>query len=205
MDFNYPIKQEPLSPRSPSTPREVPVKFDKDHFLLCAQDGDENIYSKSTTKGARKLMDDQLRALNMKTANLDNSERCRRLLIHYRNPNIANPQHYKTIPFQFITRSDFWITHSSLIAFLNKPNPRMIVIFIITYILHYYSYKLYVMDIEFGGYKYPSCALNPYGVFCKPLKTIQDYTFGGMDDLGKMFFTVGLNFLYSNIIPRPKG
>ena len=175
--------------------------FDLDHFLFSSQKPEgENPYTKSQTKGAKALMEEHLKALKMKTSGLDNAERCKRLLVHYKNPDKADPTHYKRIPQQFMHRLDFWFELSPFVRFLNQPQPRMCIIFIFTYILHYMSSELYVTSI-FG---LPRCSVYKAQPHCTFLHTIQNYTFSSLDDFGKIGITLFLNMMYDKIIPAPR-
>lgn len=185
---------------------KVPDSFNLNHFLLSNQGPeDENPYSMNgVSNGSKSVLDAQLRKLRMRTSSLSNSERCKRLLIHYTTPDLAEPRWYSAIPLRFIMRPDFWIYHSSLIRFLNMPTPKIIIVFLMTWLLHYASFQLYASPIKFRDYKLPSCSAFPNQPWCSTLKNIQDYTFGSLGDFGKMGTTIFLHFLYGNIIPHPR-
>jgi len=161
---------------------------------------EENPYSKKTTSGAKAFMTTELKNLKMKTAGLDNSERCKRLLCHYNTPDLADPTHYNSVPKGFYHRVDFWLEKSPVISFLNKSQPRLIIIFIMTYFLHFLSSELYVTSIL----GLPRCSVYKGMPHCYVLHNIQVYTFGSLDDFGKIGMTVFLNMLYGNIIPKYK-
>jgi len=191
-------------------PQPVPNPFDLEHFVECCENANPNPYTLSINNGASNVLTDELRKLRMLTAiQGGNAERTRRLYAHYRQWAQANPRHYHPYPMfrfpaQFLFRRDMWLHHSGIFRFLHQPTPKLIMVFLMTYLVHYLSYKLFVIDLEFAGYKIPSCIFVPTQRHCYPLKQLQDYTFSGIDDFGKMAFTLGMNGLYNKLIPYPQ-
>ena len=180
---------------------DVASELTLENFLKCGQlPFEENPYAKKTTHGAKAFMVKELKALKMKTAGLDNAERCKRLLCHYNSPQLADPQHYNVVPRMFYHRLDFWMDKSPIINFLNKPQNRMSIIFALTWFLHYLSSELYVTSF-FG---LPRCSVYKAQPHCYILHNIQTYTFSSLDDFGKVAMTLFLNMLYGQIIPKYK-
>ncbi len=140
----------------------------------------------------------------MKTSGIDNSERWARA-VHHCVPSqhqLANPAHYHSFHvLRFWQFPKFWKYYFMWIfAVFHNYYVQSLLAVCLMYYVHVWSFQLYVQPIEFIGAPL-SCAKIPVQWHCALLKTLQDYTFSGINDLFKLALTL-VTQLFIRVLAR---
>lgn len=168
------------------TPEWVAAEFEREGY--------EGRMSLRTTAGALQVMERYLRDNKMKISNLTNDERWRRIVRDSvpSEMHLASPAHYHGIPRQFITRMDFLQHHyATAFAFFHSVQFQIFLAAVVMTLAHDWSHQLYTKPLPLLG-STVSCSKLPVQYFCPILKSIQDYTFSGFEDLTKFITAVVL-------------
>jgi len=173
--------------------------------------GDDCPLAFSTTKGARQVLDTFLRTSRMKVANLDNTERWRRVVRNCvpAERHFADPQHYHHFPFKvFYKDLRFWKHfYATIFSVFHNDKVQFLISVGVLWFLHLWSFTLYTEPLPWLGAPI-SCAKLPVQFPCASLKFIQDNTFSGFNDILKLFLGFltqqVLNVVAWAVVPRLK-
>ena len=166
-----------------------------------ALNGNDNIMTQPTTRGAKEKMLELMRSLNMKITGLNNGSRWERLVRHCvdSEKQLAQPAHYKSF-FYTSTFAAFWYDRRFWlyfnVAFLKHDLFLYFLTFTLMYYAHQYSYELYVFKSD----GIAACYKYPLQFHCELLRLFQRYTFSGIEDVSKIVSALVLKGVLSRAL-----
>ena len=150
------------------------------------REGDASRMALSSTSGVSNIMRLYMISRGLKTSVATTNAEKWRVIVRdcvKSEMQYADPMHYRSIPFRFAFRQDFWSYHTfGKLQNLKGGFLHFLLAGVLMMTLHYYSYELYTKPLPYHPIP---CSKYPSQIPCQVLKKIQDYTYSGWDDLIK--------------------